>query len=529
MTNVDTRSVRGAPAGVVDAPTRRALVLAGGGMRVAYQAGVLRALAEAGIRFFHADGTSGGTINLAMLLSGLTPDEMCERWRTLDVTSFGTLMPIKAYLDAPHLMGLGTADGIRNAAFPHLGIDVERIRAAREMSGTFNLCNFTRKTAEVIPHTEIDLDLLVACISLPIFMPPVRARGADWTDAVWIKDANLLESVRRGADELWLIWCIGNTPTYHPGAFRQYVHMIEMSANGALFEEFAQISAINERIAAGERPFGHTRPIVVHVIKPRYALPLDPDFYFGRIDARTLMEIGYSDCWRYLATADAGGVPLTPEATQMSDEPLGITFREQMSGPFALGATDPGAGETAAKKGGTTLTMHATVTVRDVDRFVSDPQHEGELMGEIDFAPFGTGIPAQRGVFKLFSPSDEPRMRYMVYELGFRHGNDEYYLAGKKEVRDDPGFDMLSDTTTLYTRLHKGRDATGEVVGAGVLRLDMGDFAKLLTTIRPVGATSVLEGAKAVERFGRFFAGQLIESYGGALGRAMGAGGGGSR
>ena len=64
------------------ASPRRSLILAGGGMRVAYQAGVLRALHEAGLSFFHADGTSGGTINLAMLLSGLSPEEMSERWRT---------------------------------------------------------------------------------------------------------------------------------------------------------------------------------------------------------------------------------------------------------------------------------------------------------------------------------------------------------------------------------------------------------------------------------------------------------------
>ena len=51
--------------------TRRSLILAGGGMRVAYQAGVIKALAEAGIDFDHVDGASGGTINLAMLLSAL--------------------------------------------------------------------------------------------------------------------------------------------------------------------------------------------------------------------------------------------------------------------------------------------------------------------------------------------------------------------------------------------------------------------------------------------------------------------------
>ena len=54
-----------------EATPRRSLLLAGGGIRVAYQAGVLVALEEAGLRFHHADGTSGGTFNLAMLLSGV--------------------------------------------------------------------------------------------------------------------------------------------------------------------------------------------------------------------------------------------------------------------------------------------------------------------------------------------------------------------------------------------------------------------------------------------------------------------------
>ena len=54
---------------------RRSLILAGGGMRVAYQAGVFKALGEFGLRFAHGDGTSGGTMNLAMMLSGLSPDD----------------------------------------------------------------------------------------------------------------------------------------------------------------------------------------------------------------------------------------------------------------------------------------------------------------------------------------------------------------------------------------------------------------------------------------------------------------------
>jgi predicted acylesterase/phospholipase RssA len=69
-------------------------------MRVAYEAGALRALVESGLRFAHADGTSGGSINLAMLFSGLSPVEMCDRWRTLNVHDFVHLMPLETYLKA---------------------------------------------------------------------------------------------------------------------------------------------------------------------------------------------------------------------------------------------------------------------------------------------------------------------------------------------------------------------------------------------------------------------------------------------
>jgi hypothetical protein len=45
----------------------------------------------------------------------------------------------------------------------------------------------------------------------------------------------------------------------------------------------------------------------------------------------------------------------------------------------------------------------------------------------------------------------------------------------------------------------------------------MKDFASLLATIRPLGASSPGEGTDAVLRFAKFFAGQLVETYGGVL------------
>ncbi len=50
-----------------DGAPRRSLLLAGGGVKVAFQAGVLQVLLdEARLRFDHVDGASGGIFNLAM-------------------------------------------------------------------------------------------------------------------------------------------------------------------------------------------------------------------------------------------------------------------------------------------------------------------------------------------------------------------------------------------------------------------------------------------------------------------------------
>lgn len=193
---------------------------------------------------------------------------------------------------------------------------------------------------------------------------------------------------------------------------------------------------------------------------------------------------------------------------------IGITFDETMAGHFALNEADPEAGADRGENNGTTLAMHATVTIEDLDAFIADPKHQGGLKGTIDFAPLGMGMKAKSGVFNLFSPSKSADLKYMVYEMAFRHDGKPRYLAGKKHVHDDVGVDLWSDTTTLFTTLHDGEDASAPVIGAGVLRLDMGDFLKLMSTIKVTGTRSAVERATAVAKFGQFFMGELWDIYG---------------
>lgn len=198
----------------------------------------------------------------------------------------------------------------------------------------------------------------------------------------------------------------------------------------------------------------------------------------------------------------------------MTTQHSGIQFNETMAGGFSLGLKVPAEGFHQGNRLDTQLAIHVTVTIDDLDRFINEPEHPGRLSGTIDFAPLAIGIEATTGVFNLFCPADDPKLKLMVYELGFEHQGEAYYLAGKKEVRDDPGFDLWADTTTLYTQLHKGADKSGDVVGAGILTLGVADLIKLVSTMTVINAYSTVDKLETIGRFGGFFLGELWATYG---------------
>jgi predicted acylesterase/phospholipase RssA len=443
---------------------RRSLILAGGGMRVAYQAGVLRALEEEGLTFFHADGTSGGTINLAMLLSGVSPAEMCERWRTLNVHDFVSMLPIRKYVRSLNWPAFGDADGLVQRVYPHLGIDVDRIRAARGIEGTFNVCNYTDKTNRAVPHHEIDEDMLVAGVSLPMLMPPVAHDGALYLDSVWIKDANPTEAVRRGCEEIWLVWCIGNTGVYRSGAFNQYVHMIELSANGGLVEELDHLRAEG----------GPNLPRL-HVIKPQYPLPLDPDLYLGRIDAAALMAAGYRDAKAYLATRSDDGVPYDADATRMRDPLPGAAFADRLSGTVVIDGI----------RGA--LTVEVRVDIRDVERFLAGADRTAELVGIVDAETLGRGLLAKAGSFELADGR-------LHYELVLEHAGRELCLVVRVPTRRWRHADVT---------LHNGPSADGSIVGTGKLGTGLLSQMQLLRSLQATGTDSTRARVDIVARMAR--------------------------
>ncbi|MHA3703857.1 patatin-like phospholipase family protein [Jatrophihabitans sp. YIM 134969] len=451
--------------------SRRGLVLAGGGMRVAWQTGVLTALTEAGLAFDHVDGSSGGIFTTAMLLSGLTPAEMGERWRTLDVEAFVAPQPWRAYLRSPtNWSAFGSARSIRRTVLPHLGVDLDRVRAAATPTGSFNVADFTTKRCVAVPHTDVDEDLLIAGVSLAGVMPAVERGGTAWTDAVWIKDANLTETVRRGCTEIWVAWCIANTPRWGTGALEQYVHMIEMSAVAGLTAELEWIADLNARRRAGEAVLGSTTPVTVHLVRPDLPIPLDPDFLAGRIDAETLIATGYRDACYYLSERKPDGVPLDATPTATPARRLGARLSLRADGRFR----DRGTASTTV-----VLEADDLAAVRDGGRF--------------------TGVGALR------TDADGYRMFSTTGAELVGHG-DSRRLSVSARVGAGDDAESLDIETPLPVR-HRSkarvqrwtlRGADGGVLDRGGATLTTGQVVRTLLSFEPSGAHDLRDRARAL-------------------------------
>ena len=108
-------------------------------------------------------------------------------------------------------------------------------------------------------------DLLVACVTLPMWFAPVTINGDRYIDGVYLTDANLMEAIRRGADELWIIWTVSRKARWKGGFIDTYFQIIETTANGHLQRDLDRIEASNQAIAAGKAgEFG--RPIRVEML-----------------------------------------------------------------------------------------------------------------------------------------------------------------------------------------------------------------------------------------------------------------------
>ncbi|MCZ0990894.1 patatin-like phospholipase family protein [Streptomyces diastatochromogenes] len=316
--------------------TNRALMLAGGGVKVAFQAGVLQVwLDEAGLRFDHADGASGGTFNLAMYCQGMTGRQIADNWR--DIRPLKGVTPNwPQYLKGPYGASLFTLDGYRRNVFRDWGLDWGKIRATDRLA-TFNLYDFSRNELEALTADQMDEDRLAAAVSLPMWFPAAVIDGRTYIDPVYVTDANIGEAIRRGCDELWIIWTVSRRRRWHNGFVADYFQIIETAANSRLQEWQRRIDASNAAIRAGDRG-EFDRLITVRMLQCE--VPLNYLINFSRDRFRQAVELGVHKARAWCADE---GIPLSAPLPCPSADGSRLRFSERMAGAIAFGSAAPGA------------------------------------------------------------------------------------------------------------------------------------------------------------------------------------------
>jgi cholesterol oxidase len=254
--------------------------------------------------------------------------------------------------------------------------------------------------------------------------------------------------------------------------------------------------------AAMPGPVGPNPSLTIAALADRMATRL--------LDKPPATTVGGADLVRAGAAADPepGPPARDPDRTWLS-------FSEEMSGTCFPGASNGGSAA-VARLVQEPLAFRLTITADDLERFLDEPEHSARAEGWIYAASIGGRRQIQRGWFNLFAPTGVPDRRLMWYRLHFDSAlGQPRTLIGWKNVWHGALTRIWPDTSTLYFRLLAGHVAAEEddqarILAAGTLHLHITDFVRELTTIRVEGPHC----AAGMERFGRFFAGQLWDVYG---------------
>ena len=504
---------------------KRSLILAGGGIKVSFQAGVLQVwLDEAGLTFDHVDAASGGVFNLAMMCQGMTGKQIADNWRNLNPKAGISFNPA-TFLNLLYAESLFTLENYRKHVFPDWGLNWDKIRGSN-LNATFNVINFSDKTLDVIEPKNMSEDLLCACVSLPMWFPPVHIDGKTYIDSVYMTDANIEEAIRRGADELWIIWTVSDKDEWHPGFVATYFQIIETTADGHYRAILKRIADNNDAIAAGKAgEFG--RHIEVKELKADVALHYLIDFSQDRMAEAVNLGVLRGREW-----CKENGIALKPQEgefpTDIHTAQTSVAFTEEMKGFMTFGELDYDRGARMGKESDTSIMFHLTITVNGVNRFVVDPEHDtDDVKGYIRCPALGGQLPVEQAKFNLFVDDKDPAIKRMFYRLFFKDNQgNPLTLSGFKFVKDDPGFDLWHDTTTLFTRVLNGHVSEEDeraaekdqeklkqmVRGSGIIIIHFFDFMKQLTTFRAKGPT-FSDRASAMNRFGKLFMGKLWDVY----------------
>ncbi len=208
--------------------------------------------------------------------------------------------------------------------------------------------------------------------------------------------------------------------------------------------------------------------------------------------------------------------PTVPEQTPEKTT-VGIQFTETMKGYFSTDEKqDYQKAYELGKNNQSPFEFTLTIRSENVDRFLSEASHEAGMIGTVNAPALSASpIAVTQGRFNLFtSDPKDPSRKKMEYAMLLNCVDGKsYYFKGFKDIHNDKGFDVWLDTTTLFVTLFGGKDDKATVLGKGMLKIEPADFATQATTMKALYAKTEGEKLQALSRFGKYFAGNVWDTY----------------
>ena len=201
----------------------------------------------------------------------------------------------------------------------------------------------------------------------------------------------------------------------------------------------------------------------------------------------------------------------------LKENEAGVSFTETMRGFISMDEkSDYKKGFDEGQKNNSPFDFTLTIQSQDVEAFDADSSHKAEMIGNVNCPALSKyPITVVDGTFNLFVNADpEGKTKLMKYSMNLNtYEGESCYFYGFKEIRDDKGFDLWSDTTTLFITVFDGPDDKSNVKGKGILKIAMGDFIRQLQTMKAIHTDNTKESISAVSKFGKLFAGEVWDTY----------------
>lgn len=213
---------------------RLGLVLSGGGANGAFEAGVVSAIEEAGLRPTVLSGTSAGALNVAAIAHGLRADELAGVWRSVGADDVYRLR--RDVWRALRPTGWWRGRGLAGRALEGIGwtwlldtaplrrtlvaaLGGERVEAAADLAvsvsavdqATGGLVRFTNRPPPAhrrgpsYREVTLGVDHLLASAAIPLAFRPGRVAGRPWWDGGLVANTPLAPAMAHEPDAVIVV------------------------------------------------------------------------------------------------------------------------------------------------------------------------------------------------------------------------------------------------------------------------------------------------------------------------------------